>query len=405
MATTTASPASPRRFLPELWAVHSEELAYLWGRRRSSLSSDALTVRNLDQLNERIEAHCQGLLVARDALVEMVEPRLADGDRDAVFAAAYPLLRSGIVTDARVVLAAFSLASGASLAGMRDALAMANIDSVEAGLRSHFDGPEAERATAAAAILAAHRRLDPSSPRMTALLTHPEPSIAQLAWAVAGMLEETSATPYPYADAIRGDDPDVRSAALGAAIWRGEAWAPGVAKRLAEDGDKGGLQWMAATAGPEALSFLQAINAPGRRTPATLRLAGRNGNPQMLESILDSMSSEDPALAVAAGDAFTRITGLAVEGRREPLPVTKEADEFEREFAPEAWLPDAKEGRRLWGVHRDAWYAGSRWCRGCEVSDRLRVDARQRIDLEALWDFGARAAMLGQRAFSPLVFL
>src|SRR5258706_12316807 len=106
MAATVAPP--PRqRFIPELLVVHAEELSYLWGRRCRSLASATLTWRDLTELSERIEAHTQGLLIAGDALAEVLASWLAGEERDETFAGAYPLLRARQTHWVHRVIAAF----------------------------------------------------------------------------------------------------------------------------------------------------------------------------------------------------------------------------------------------------------------------------------------------------------
>ena len=56
------------RFIPERITLHAEELAYLWQRRRASLRAPDITLPDFTYLQERIEAHLQGLLVAGDEL-------------------------------------------------------------------------------------------------------------------------------------------------------------------------------------------------------------------------------------------------------------------------------------------------------------------------------------------------
>ena len=86
--------AARTRLIADLLQVHVEDLAFLWGQRRDALGSRKHTLREYSELNERIEAHLQGLLVAEPAaLVGWLQPRLAGGDRNEVFAAAYALLR------------------------------------------------------------------------------------------------------------------------------------------------------------------------------------------------------------------------------------------------------------------------------------------------------------------------
>ena len=76
------------RFIPERITLHAEELAYLWQRRRASLRAPDITLPDFTYLQERIEAHLQGLLVAGDELATMLDGFLHGDQRDEAFAAA-----------------------------------------------------------------------------------------------------------------------------------------------------------------------------------------------------------------------------------------------------------------------------------------------------------------------------
>lgn len=388
-----------QRFIPELLVIHAEELEFLWGRRRRAITSSSLTVRDLGDLNERIESHLRGLVVTPEALPELIGPRLSADDRDAVFAGAYPLIQTARPALLEPVIRAFSDASGEQLAGLRDALSMAITASAQAALRRWFEQADAVHAVAAAAALASHGMLEPTAPRLVQLLVDGDPEVAPIAWKILARVDEPGgAVSRPFADAIRGKDLGVRNAALGAAIWRGEPWASELVERLAASGDETGLNWLAALGGKNAVAILLADQ--GTDAVAQLHRAGRMGHPALVEQVLEAMHAADPLVAAAAGDAFVRITGQEIERRRTSVPVAADADDFQHEFAGDVWLPDPRSALRVWERDGAHWRSGQRWCRGFEISTRLSDAARQDIDLEALGDFAARAALGGKPAFS-----
>lgn len=402
MATVTSGSPVRQRIIPELLAIHAEELEFLWARRRSAQISDALTLRDLARINERIEAHTQGLLVAGEALLPFAARQLAAPDRDAVFAAAYPIVRSGHGDALRHLLDTMRTAAEPALAGIRDALCAAPIDPAEAALRAMLDGENATLGASAAYVLASHRRLDPASPSLDALLRVADPACAELAWRVVALLEPSRDAPRrPHEAALSSEDPRVRDAALGAAIWQGEPWVAAAVQRLAEGGAPEAWQWLAATAGPEALPTFAALLDPARRSPEALAVAGRYGNPALIEPMLDALTDPNPLVVHAAGHAITRIVGIPLEGARQSVLPNGALDDFSREFSPEIHVADADAARALWQRNRTAWSVSTRWCRGREILTRLEREARHEIDLQALWDFGARAALMGQRAFGP----
>ena len=90
------------RFIPERITLHAEELAYLWQRRRASLRSPDITLPDFTYLQERIDAHLQGLLVAGAELAPMLDGFLHGDQRDEAFAAAWALLRPSAMASAKL---------------------------------------------------------------------------------------------------------------------------------------------------------------------------------------------------------------------------------------------------------------------------------------------------------------
>lgn len=389
-----------RHFMPELAVTHGEELAYLWERRRTALHSETLTVRDLQHLHERIDAHLQGMLVAGAELPALLGHWLASEDRDEVFAIACALLRDGDPAQAAAVADAFLGAAGSRLDGLRDALGAAPQTHTETMLRKALADSDPARAAAAAAALAAQRHLDPIPPYFR-LLQADDPHTATLAWRTLAQLDRDAiGTPLPYRETLRRPEPTIRAAVLAAAGWRGEPWVAQLATQLAEAGDPVGLDFWAAvgdTAG-QALWSAQLAAQPGPRRCALL---ARAGHPDGIEALITAMADPDPRTVAAAGTAFTRLTGQDLQGQRRTLPVSADADDFEREFADDVWLPDVERARQIWSRHRHHWSAGRRWCRGHEVSATLSSAAQAAIDLAARWDFGMRAALAGARLMVP----
>lgn len=389
------------RFIPERIPVHAEELAYLWQRRRASGRSPDIALRDFAYLQERIEAHLQGVSIAGDELGAMLDGFLHGGDRDEVFAAAWALLRSGRPDNARRVLEAFAAAGGPVIAGFADALVMAPAAQTEATLRAALVHGSPAHAAAAALALASHRRLDDPSAHLDRLLRHEEPSVAVFAWRALLVLENPPDVPLPcFAEALHRPVAALRRAVLEAAVWRGEAWVPEVIGRLAADGDVSALGWCAALCPEDQQDAMLELFA-AQPVPQRVALAARLGRPKALSAVLAWMADPDPVLAAAAGRAWERMTGLSVEGQRSALPPAADADPIEQDFPVEVWLPDLPRARAQWAEHGARWSAGQRWCRGFDIQTALTSEARRWVDLEAFWDFGARAAFAGTRVFPP----
>ncbi|CAN0450689.1 unnamed protein product, partial [Phaeothamnion confervicola] len=134
---------------------------------------------------------------------------------------------------------------------------------------------------------------------------------------------------------------------------------------------------------------------------ARCKLLARFGHPSALNALLHWMAGDDIALAAAAGDAFTRITGAEVRGRRQQLPVPEEADEFTRDMAPEVWLPDVPKARTLLERQGAEWATSPRWCNGLRLDGEHAREWLTQLDLEARWEVAARAALAGRPVSAP----
>jgi uncharacterized protein (TIGR02270 family) len=171
---------------------HLEELAYLWGQRRSALRSPEYTLRELHDLEERIEARVHGLLAGREHTVPLLEDGLSQDDPLVVFAAAYTFLRMGNDLGAHKVTDAFFQATRRLLDGIREALCHGPIDNVLSSLQRALATASAGTAAAAAEILAFHSRLDPRSERLQELLKDANPGVRRAAWRIVAFLGSSS---------------------------------------------------------------------------------------------------------------------------------------------------------------------------------------------------------------------
>ena len=77
------------RYIPSLLQTHLDDLAFIAGQRREALGSRLHSLREFGELNERMEAHLQGALIAPpETLTAQLQPQLAAEDRDEAFASA-----------------------------------------------------------------------------------------------------------------------------------------------------------------------------------------------------------------------------------------------------------------------------------------------------------------------------
>ena len=125
----------PPGIIPEVYAKHLEEFQFLWGQRQAALRSPDFTLRDVGLLERRLAAHRDGLLLAGEAAIPVLEAGLTGDDPTAVFAAAYVLLALRTQAAAERVMGAFLQAGAEKLEAFRQALCHGPIDLIERPLR------------------------------------------------------------------------------------------------------------------------------------------------------------------------------------------------------------------------------------------------------------------------------
>ena len=364
---------------------HLEAVQALWGQRQEALASRDATLPWLVDLEARIEAHVQGLLIAGGQLIPLVQAGLGADEAETAFAAAYPLLRLDR-DDARPVLDRFCSAEGAPVQGLKEALCHGPAGHTLPSAREVLATGPPPIAVAAAEVLAFHSPSDIRGDGLRRFLTHDDATIRRDGWRIASLRGIPIDTEW-YEAALADEDAGVRREALQAAAWARQDWILGRCRAAARD------------PGPESLQMLQLLAILGRPEDLELvRTAGRAevlgwerfgllgayGHPRVVDDLLDALEGHDPRSVVAAGQAFTTITGCDIDsGRRTLLPPEDghEPDEFEREFLDEANLPSSERARAAWSKLAPAFADGSRWCRGLDLSRGATTDALDQLDL------------------------
>jgi uncharacterized protein (TIGR02270 family) len=393
-------------YIPNILEEHLEELAFLWGQRRTALRSPRYTFRAFAHLEERVTAHLQGVLAVGDEALPLLEDTLREGDSSAAFAAAYALLhhRDGSAT-ARV-LDAFAHADGARLGGLRDALCQGPTGPVLPQIQALAHSPQAPLAVAAAEALAFHTDVGLTDRLVRQFLTDEDVAVRAGGWRLIGYLG-MRLDPKTYAAALR-DDPVVKRAALHAGAWCGEPGVVAVGRQLAErpaPEHADALELLAILGGPEDLARFAAIGQRSALGPGRFHLLGCFGHPGLVELLLAGMRDPDAATAVAAGAAFTKMTGAEIESAnvaRLSNDGSAPADEFAMEFLDEVKLPDPILAQRHWDKVGPQVSQASRMCRGVDVGGALAPERFALLDMESRWEACLRARFHGVWSGSPL---
>lgn len=395
-------------YIPGIAEQHYEELQFLWTQRRNALRSAAYTMREMSRLEERIEAHVQGLLVLGEHLPDFVAPGLVSSDEMAAFAASYALLRSGTAAALQRVRDALLAAEGPRLEGVREALAHGPARPLIPLLQSLFTSAAPPLAVASGEALAFHRALQLSAEQLSPLLRDEAPAVRRGAWRIAAYCA-VALPPADYDVALRDDDPGVKSAALTAAAWNGYAGWLSYCRALADAPEPDGVAAIAMLASvlpPQEYRAVTALAALPAFGPERHQIAAAFGHPVMVDFLLAEMESADAATAAGAGAAFARMLGVAVEsGRRATVapPNGKAADGFEAEFLDEVQLPDVPRARQHWERVRPRLAHATRVAHGLDVSAGIDRATFGLLDMASRRELCLRARLTSGWSGTPLI--
>jgi uncharacterized protein (TIGR02270 family) len=360
-------------YIPQILEEHFEELAFLLHLRAHQIGSGKMLFRQFIDLDDRIQGHIDGLLVSPDGTRALAEPALAGDDPLNARAAAYILLALGPGPTVEKILA--QLANPALTPAVVDAMLLRRAADAQAGLKKIAASPESPlMAAMAMTILAEHFPRDVNTGELSKLLAHAEAHVRAAAWRAAARLPE----PRPaaqYRTGCNDKDPASRNAAMQAAAWSGaagqalvlDAARPLLARPSPESLVP--LHLFAAIAPPTEASHLTNLAKAAELGPSRFDLLATSGLPAMVPILLTAMRQPEPASAAAAADAFARLTHYLPPSRGAVAvaPPGEKPDAFEKEFLPEAQVPDPDAAQKHWSTLEPALAQAPRISRGIAV--------------------------------------
>ncbi len=317
-------------FTRDVAVEHLDEAAFCRRRWDAALCAPDYTAAEVQHgPEERLRAHLDALVLGgRPVADELLLPGLTDADPAIAFAAAWCLLASEEGDFDDDVLGAFAAADDARRPELARALALAPSRAV------------GDRLSQALLALAPPARSE-AARLLTRWFARPAEirgwlagdDVALAGGAVRGLGGDLS----PWTDLLerhlRAADPAVRAAAIRPGLCAGlvAAWDACVGAATGPDPRVADLVALATLGGAAERSALErALQLPAARRAALFAL-GFSGRRRAAEVCLEFMdvpasdSSAEPALDLAvarvAGEAFSAITGLVIEGafaRREP---------------------------------------------------------------------------------------
>lgn len=365
------------KVVQEVVDQHAEEAAFLWLLRDGAVRAPHYLLADLVRLDNRIEAHLDGLRIAGEPGWEICARAMADGDAGEVFAAAVLAFESGIDARIQAVLNA-SLANPLKTRGLVSALGWLPLNEVEGLIKKLLDNNTSAVKRLGIAAAAVHR-WHPGQPLNDAL------AASDLALKARALRAAGELGLIDYRSSLRrylsADDAHCRF------------WAAWSATLLAQDDEAlAVLQTIARTPSPlqeravqlvvrrmqssSAGEWLAFLAERGECRRAAVLGFGALGLPEVVPWLIEQMKV--PLLARVAGEAVSMITGVHIaydklEGEPpegfESGPTENPEDENVTLDPDEnlAW-PKAEAVEKWWSDRQDAFVKGKRYLVGKPVT-------------------------------------
>jgi uncharacterized protein (TIGR02270 family) len=404
----------------EMVSQHADEAAFLWATRDRAIGEPHYALKDLTALDERVEAHLDGLRVAAEVGWGFCKTNLLNDGPGEMFALAVLAFGDRKLDRMRDALNA-GCASPKSLPGLVSALAWLDYSTVGEWIGRLLHARLAQHRTVGIAACALHRE-DPGA-ALTRAVEDTDPVLRARALRAAGEIKRQDLRELVRAH-LEDDDERCKFWAAWAITLLGARAGIPVLKRIIASNS---------LLGDQALQLvLRAVELPeGRqcvsslaRNPESVRLAilgtGVLGDPLSVPWLIKKMQS--PEWARVAGEAFTTITGadLAYNDLNQdpPAPTSVDRGAGEDDIVPLGYetnlpWPSATLVAKWWETNQHSFAIGTRYLGGRPITvesaiellergkQRLRVAAAVELALrtpdEPLFETRARGAWQEKR--------
>ena len=287
---------------------HAEDAAFLWLLRDTAVNAPHYTLKDLARLDNRVEAHLDGLRIAGDAGWEICREALSYEEPGEVFSAAVLAFGSGDEERIQTVLDAGS--SDPELArAIISALGWLTWEEAEKHVQSLATSKSPQLRYLALAAYAAHRK-DPGR-LLTDSITSSDPLLKARALKAAGELGRTdlfSSLRYN----LKAEDEKCRLYAAWSMLLLGSAESVPVLQEIAVKGsvyaEKACASVLRRMPLDTAHAWLRVLSEKEQGARLAVQGAGVLGDPVAVPWLIEMMAV--PELARVAGESLSMITGL-----------------------------------------------------------------------------------------------
>lgn len=362
--------------IKEIVDQHFEEAAFLWSQRDAAAGASNYTLSDLASLDERVEAHIDGLRVAGEYGWGLCEAGLDIEDPGTLFTAAIIAFEGGDKEQIDLVASASS-ESQAAFRAVVSALGWMDdkrFNALIIGLVSAKSRLYRRLGIAACGI----RRINPKT-YLDQATSSSDLFLKTLALKAVGDLKRADLLPQLQKH-LQHEDHDCRFEAAKSALLLGDRSAMNTISAFVFSQSKHTLPAMQVALrlvdGQTARNWLKTQSRNPEQRRQMLSGIGITGEPAYIPMLIKQM--KNPELARAAGDAFSMITGADLEqeklDREWPEGIEAGANDdpqdenIDMDMDEDLSWPNADLVAQWWAQNRSAFPTGNRFLAGSPIS-------------------------------------
>ncbi|MDC8450181.1 MAG: TIGR02270 family protein [Nitrospira sp.] len=358
--------------IADVVSQHAEEATFLWLLRCNAIHQPHYTLKDLAKLDDRVEAHLDGLRVAGEPGWELCKAGLGNEETGEVFATSVMAFESGIEARVQVVLDAVT-AKPELATGMVSALGWLTFEQASPHIQRLLTSQMHLHRQIGLTGCAAHR-VDPKQ-ALTQAVTSRNLALRARALKAVGKLGRKDLL-KSVKENLGVEDGYVRYWAVWSGALLGEPAAIPVLQQFVESGHPKREQACAMALRRMSVEQGQAWLKTLASAPDTLRLAvqaaGVMGDPANIPWLIQQMAN--PIVARVAGESFMLITGIDLayddldtdkpEGFEAGPTENPEDEDVAMDADEDLPWPDPRMIEKWWGIHRLEFTSGTRYLLG-----------------------------------------
>src|SRR5208337_3390113 len=307
---TTAEISSGK--IEEVVALHAGDAPFVWAQRDAAVRAPHFKIKDLAKLDERVEAHIDGLRVGGDTGWEIVKTALEEGKPGMVFAAAVLAFEGGEAAKVQVVLDV-GTATPATARALVSALGWLDAEVASPHIRALLNASEPVLRRVGIAAAAAHR-LYPRADILQAAFASDDPLLKARTFRAVGELGLVGLQQTVRAN-LRSEDPLCRFwAGWSTTLLTEHEAAVACLQNIAEGGgpfsERAAQMAMRRLAPNDAKAWLKKLVKDLGQKRIAVIAAGAFADPEVVPFLIDQMKV--PKLARVAGESFSLISGADI---------------------------------------------------------------------------------------------